>query len=58
MFLNFGGIMAATNNVKVDSDFVSKVEEAVGVSTLAWDLVEPEELCSAVLTVAEKQKAQ
>lgn len=37
--------------VSVDNDFVNKVMDIVGMGPIAWDTVNPAELCQAVIDV-------
>lgn len=37
--------------VSIDDEFIEKVIDAVGMSPVAWDCVDPRELCRAVIDV-------
>lgn len=41
---------------QINHEFISAVENAVGMGHGAWDMVRPEDLCAAVLIVAEKHR--
>jgi hypothetical protein len=43
--------------VTVDDDFVTLVEDELGMSSGAWDMEDPKEVCAAVLKVARIRHA-
>jgi hypothetical protein len=40
---------------EVDDEFVEQVEDELGMGHGAWDMIDPEEICRAVLKVAAEK---
>lgn len=37
--------------MKIDDDFIQQVTDAIGQSPVAWDCVDPRELCATIIEV-------